>query len=131
MSSQVLLKSLFEYKAWANDTLYRAMLEIGDENSPSYRTALSTLNHAHIVDRIFMAHLKGRSHSYSTNEPDGVPAADRLFSDVRETDAWYIGYMRNVTSAELSEIVAFQFTDGKPGRMSREEMLAHVITHGS
>ena len=23
------------------------------------------------------------------------------------------------------------FTDGQPGRMSREEMLAHVATHGS
>ncbi len=24
----------------------------------------------------------------------------------------------------------FRFTDGAPGRMSREEMLMHVVTHG-
>ena len=33
--------------------------------------------------------------------------------------------------AQLAEAVAFTFTDGQRGRMSREEMLAHVITHGS
>jgi len=31
---------------------------------------------------------------------------------------------------DLAETVNFTFTDGEHGRMSREEMLAHVITHG-
>jgi uncharacterized damage-inducible protein DinB len=31
---------------------------------------------------------------------------------------------------QLSEQIEFVFTDGAPGRMSREEMLMHVITHG-
>jgi len=30
----------------------------------------------------------------------------------------------------LAERIDFTFTDGAPGRMSREEMLMHVITHG-
>jgi uncharacterized damage-inducible protein DinB len=31
---------------------------------------------------------------------------------------------------QLAERIDFAFTDGAPGRMSREEMLIHVITHG-
>jgi uncharacterized damage-inducible protein DinB len=31
----------------------------------------------------------------------------------------------------LAEQIDFAFTDGVPGRMSREEMLMHVITHGT
>ncbi|HET6599819.1 MAG TPA: DinB family protein [Burkholderiaceae bacterium] len=32
--------------------------------------------------------------------------------------------------AQMAEQIDFAFTDGAPGRMSREEMLMHVITHG-
>lgn len=32
--------------------------------------------------------------------------------------------------AQLAEEIDFVFTDGAPGRMTREEMLMHVITHG-
>jgi uncharacterized damage-inducible protein DinB len=37
--------------------------------------------------------------------------------------------MVQVTPEELEETIDFTFTDGGQGRMSREEMLAHVITH--
>jgi uncharacterized damage-inducible protein DinB len=30
----------------------------------------------------------------------------------------------------LAEAIDFRFTDGAPGRMSREEMLLHVMIHG-
>jgi DinB family len=34
-------------------------------------------------------------------------------------------------SEHLAERIDFTFTDGAPGRMSREEMLMRVITHGT
>ena len=33
--------------------------------------------------------------------------------------------------ADLDEVLEFTFTDGDPGRMSRAEMLGHVLTHGN
>ena len=44
---------------------------------------------------------------------------------------WFVDQAGALTPARLEEEVAFTFTDGQRGRMSREEMLAHVITHGS
>ncbi|HMH69543.1 MAG TPA: DinB family protein [Pinirhizobacter sp.] len=39
-------------------------------------------------------------------------------------------YVSALDRDQLGERIDFLFTDGKPGRMSREEMLMHVITHG-
>jgi uncharacterized damage-inducible protein DinB len=46
------------------------------------------------------------------------------------SDRWYLDYLETVTPELLSEAVPFLFTDGDKGCMSREEMLAHVVTHG-
>lgn len=131
MGAQTLLTSLFQYKAWADEMLFGAMTTLDGQNpSPEFRTALRILNHAHIVDRIFVANLQSASHSYATNEPADLPSLQDLFSDVRDTDRWYVDHVSHIAPEEFAEVIRFKFTDGKLGRMSREEMLAHVITHG-
>jgi uncharacterized damage-inducible protein DinB len=42
----------------------------------------------------------------------------------------YVDYVSTLDGDQLAEQIDFAFTDGAPGRMSREEMLMHVITHG-
>lgn len=93
-------------------------------------TDMRILNHAHIVDRIFIANLQAATHSYETNAPVDLPSLEKLFSDVRDADRWYVDYVSQIAPEELSEVIRFKFTDGMLGRMSREEMLAHVIMHG-
>ena len=39
--------------------------------------------------------------------------------------------MAALPQAQLSEGLSFTFTDGQRGHMSREEMLAHIVTDGS
>jgi uncharacterized damage-inducible protein DinB len=126
-----LLKSLFQYKAWADDKLIAALSELGQvSSSPEHQTAVRILNHAHIVDRIFVANLQRTGHTYATTDADELPNLEALFSAIKETDAWYIDYVACLDDAQLMEAIAFTFTDGTPGRMSREEMLAHIIAHG-
>ena len=38
--------------------------------------------------------------------------------------------MEPLAAPALSEFLDFTFTDGDGGRMSREEILLHVLTHG-
>jgi len=131
MGAQSLLTSLYGYKAWADDLLLDAMIELECAGPPSdFGPALRILNHAHIVDRIFMAHLQGFSHGYDNNEPDDLPSLKPLSADIRRTDRAYIDYVAGLSAEELQAPIRFRFTDGQPGRMSREEMLAHVVTHG-
>jgi uncharacterized damage-inducible protein DinB len=41
-----------------------------------------------------------------------------------------VNYVSALAPSESSEILDFTFTDGDRGRMSKEEVLLHVVTHG-
>src|SRR4029077_6299829 len=82
-------------------------------------------------DRIFVANLRRMRHRYTATGAAEAPAVEELFNGVRETDQWYVEYVARLSSEDLGEAIEFTFPDGAQGRMSREEMLAHVITHGN
>jgi uncharacterized damage-inducible protein DinB len=131
MTAQPLLRSLFKYKAWANEELFTEFAKIDPEAQPSERASvIRLLNHVYIVDRIFAAHLTGERHNYqATNTPE-TPSLEELRSAVTASDRWYVEYVGKVSPQSLQEEVNFKFVDGALGFMSREEMLAHVATHG-
>ena len=123
-----LLQSLLRQKAAITEEFFVVLDTVALEGRVD---AIRLMNHIHIVDQIFAAHLRGEPHGFkATNTPE-TPALDGLRSAVRETDRWFVEQAGSLTPAQRSETLAFTFTDGQRGRMSREEMLAHVITHGS
>lgn len=88
------------------------------------------MNHSYVVAQIFAAHLVGGVHNYETDNTNETPDLADLRAAVATSDRWYLGYVRDVSPRRLSEKVAFSFTDGDKGYMSREEMLSHVVLHG-
>jgi uncharacterized damage-inducible protein DinB len=131
MSAQTLLHSLFKYKAWANEELFAKIATIDPDTLQSERcAAIRLLNHVYVVDQIFSAHLSGVRHEYSgTNTPE-TPSFAELKSAVAKSDSWYIEYVGKTSPEILKEEIRFTFVDGALGCMSREEILAHVATHG-
>ncbi|MDW5418719.1 DinB family protein [Iodobacter sp. CM08] len=130
--SKKILNSLFAQKSWANGELFNVMAAIpASEHAAPVHTAIRTLNHIYVVDRIFRAHLLGEKHEYSATNTKETPELDSLNFAVAETDHWFEEYVTNITDESLAESISFQFTDGDAGRMTREEMLVHVITHGA
>ena len=123
------LQRLFRYKAWANDELLNTLATLGDE-SPITGLAMKALNHSYIVDRIFAAQMRRQHHGYTSANSSETPTLEDLSSYIRESDREYIDYVTALDRDQLAERIDFVFTDGAPGRMSREEMLMHVITHG-
>ena len=126
------IQSLFAQKSWANNELFNALATVtaAEQRGPVH-TAIRTLNHIYVVDRIFQANLLGEQHGYVATNTDGTPELGELQFAVAETDAWYERYVSSLTSEKLNESIGFRFTDGDIGTMSREEILLHVITHGS
>ena len=130
MSSYDLIP-LFDYKAWADAELLATFAEVPAEHAELLRQALRTLNHIHVVDRLFRARLDGDALPFeATNTPE-TPTLEHLRTAFAETDAWYRQYVRGLADDGLRDVLEFRFTDGDAGRMSRSEILQHVILHGA
>jgi uncharacterized damage-inducible protein DinB len=130
--TQKILFTLFAQKSWTNRELFDAVASVTDEDHAAAReTATRTLNHIYIVDQIFRAHLTGERHGYTATNTPETPDLGELHFAVAETDGWFEKYVATVSDATLAEKISFQFTDGDSGTMTREEMLFHVLSHGS
>ena len=125
------LQSLFGYKSWADRELFAVLAGVSPEHAEPLRTCIRTLNHIHVVDRIFRAHLSAEARPFDATNTKATPTLAKLRDDVAATDAWYEQYVARVGATELAQVIDFQFTDGDRGRMSREEILLHVIAHGT
>jgi uncharacterized damage-inducible protein DinB len=124
------LQSLFAYKAWANSELLARLAKIPGSQTEQLETCIRTLNHTHVVDRIFRAHLSEEPRPFDATNTKDTPSLGQLQNDIKATDDWYINYVAELPEPALSEVLAFTFTDGDAGRMTREEILLHVVTHG-
>lgn len=127
-------RMLMRYSAWANSRLFEALAKLPDgvalANRPNgVGSMLSTLNHSHVVDLIWRAHLLGEPHGFTTRNTDVLPSLDQLRDAQEKLDAWYIGYVSDCTGDLLDEMVHFTFVDGGRGEMSRGDILLHVANH--
>ncbi|MGQ3073999.1 MAG: DinB family protein [Ferrovibrionaceae bacterium] len=125
------LTAMFGYQAWANAELF-ACLERLDAavDQPAVREMLRLVDHNFVVADIFAAHLAGTGHAYATDGRAEPPPLPDLRAAVAASDRWFLDYVDRVSPADLSQAVAFTFTDGDAGRMTRAEMLTHVVLHG-
>ena len=130
MSTSTLLISLYEQKAAINREFFATLA--GAPLSPdNHHIAIRTLNHVYTVDRIFAAHLRGEPHGFAASNTKDTPTLDELRASVQQVDDWYVDYVSALAPEQFEEVLSFRFTDGDAGRMSREEILAHVIHHAS
>ena len=127
-----LLQSLFRQKALINEEFFAVLAQVDAEAHAAERHALIRLMyHIYVVDRIFAAHLRGEPHGYAATNTPETPTLAELRDAVLASDRGYLELVDALTSVQLAQSVAFTFTDGQRGRMTREEMLGHVVTHGS
>ncbi len=124
--------TLVRYKLWADRGLYDVALAALDRlQAPDDTILLRLLDHIHVVDRIFQHHLRGLPHGIAAPRSDGLPAIGRLADDALGLSRWYVDYAEGLSPAELDQPLDFTFTSGKPARMTRGQILAHVCLHGT
>ncbi len=122
----------FRYKAWANQDLLdhgeRQWQSLPEEDA---RFFVRILNHTHVVDRIFIGHITGKPHGFDADNTMETPTIAALRAAMAQTDSWLAEYTANADEAELARAIDIAFTDGDRGRMRVDEMLLHLLTHGS
>ena len=127
-------RMLTRYNAWSNRLMYDAVaaLPAGEavkERKSLFKNMVHTLNHNYVIDRIFQAHLEGRPHGYGARNTPEHPPLDELWRAQQEVDAWYVAWSERVTPAELDAAVNFTFAGGGEGRMTRLQILLHLVNH--
>ena len=129
-------RTLTRYNAWANGLIFDAVAALpeGEATKPRrsvFKSMVHTLNHNYVIDRIFQAHLEGRSHGYTArNTPEHPPLAE-LWQAQQDLDQWYVNWSDQISDAALSERVKFTFVGGGEGVMTRGEILQHLVNHTS
>jgi len=132
MSANAMLPVLFRYQAWADEAFMRELEALDAQRYPDERReALRLLNHCFVVNQIFKAHLTGTTHGFKADNTAETPTPGVLREALAASDGWLMEYAASATPDQLAEPIAFTFTDGDKGRMTREEMLFHVAVHGS
>jgi uncharacterized damage-inducible protein DinB len=127
-------RTLARYNKWADELILAAAAALPPGEATKTRPTLfknivHTLNHIYVIDRIFQAHLEGRSHGYTARNTQDPPPLEELRASQRELDDWYVAWSDRVTPAALGERVEFEFVGGGQGAMTRGEMLLHVVNH--
>lgn len=126
------LQGLFRYQAWANGELLDALEGLDAARHASERQeALRLVNHSLVVGRIFAAHLSRQPHGFAADNTPDTPALEALRTAVDACDGWYLDHLAGLAPEALAEPWSFVFTDGDRGCMTREEMLMHVLVHGT
>jgi len=136
MTTTDTIQMLTRYNAWANKAIFEAVAalpggEVTKERPTLFKNIVNTLNHLHVVDVIWQAHIEKRDH--------GLPALNTiLYTDLAELwraqqalDAWYIAWGDTLSEANADEIVRFTLIGGKRGEMRRSEIILHVVNHTS
>lgn len=124
-----LFADAFHYKAWAN----RALLDDGERQwtalpDEDARFFARILNHAHVVDRIFIDHLIGKPHGFDADNTVATPTIAALRTAVAQTYAWLIDRAADATSKEPASEIGFEFTDGGRARKAPGWCLSAIAT---
>ncbi|RQQ42354.1 DinB family protein [Burkholderia stagnalis] len=135
-SAAATLKMLVRYKSWANALTFRTVMELpeGEALRPRptrFGNMVHTLNHVYVVDDIFRHHLQGKKHGYTARNTDHAPAVEDLWKAVQEMDRWYTDLVDSWSDEDLAKVVHFEFVGGGRGAMTREQIVLHVVNHGT
>lgn len=122
----------FKYKAWANAEVLsygERQLHLLPEADRTFFVRI--LNHTVVVDSLFICRISGAAELHSADNTVETPSLTELRERMSKNDSWLIGFAEAVTLSELGRSISFRFTDGDRGQLSVEEILLHLLTHGS
>jgi uncharacterized damage-inducible protein DinB len=122
----------FQYKKWANNEL----LMLGEQQFSKLSENDSTffiriLNHTTVVDSLFISRIMGEPEKYNADNTVETPTLSELRQIMEQNDSWLVRFTESVGLEELNRNVTFKFVDGDLGQLTVEEILLHLLTHGS
>lgn len=127
-----LLIEAFKYKHWADRRTVDAVGAIdADAHPASLSFARQQLNHMVRVEELFKARLLAEPEPHSSTNTEQVPDLAELDQRLMASNDWFSSYVADADVSALQGRLSFLFVDGNRGTMTREEILFHIINHGT
>ncbi|WP_273428057.1 DinB family protein [Chitinibacter tainanensis] len=126
------MHAAFAHKSAATQELLAQLQQHGEQLPPkNLHLATRLLNHLAVIDQIFLAHLRGEEHGFTATNTPATPTLAELIALQTQLDQAWLALLAQPACQDLSRVIEFVFTDGKPARMTVGDILLHVLTHAS
>lgn len=128
------IRMLMRYTQWANQRLHHSLCDLTHDALHASRPGrpkglMGTLGHMYVVDLIWKGHLQGESHGFTSRTLQREIGLPELVVSQAAVDAWYVAHADGLSDVALTEMVDFRFVDGGDGRLSRGDILLHIVNH--
>lgn len=129
------LLSLLDYGVWANEDIFKQIQGLSAEEitkkRPSQMTSiLNSVNHLLVIDKVWMAHMKGEKHSYEHLQTILHENLDDLWADKDQMNQEIRDYVAGLSEDELNEVIEFELIGGNKGSLPRYMIITHLVMHG-
>lgn len=127
-----MLSEMIKYKCWADRRTLDAVAAMGEvTTSSSAAFARQQLNHMVRVEELFKARLLDEPEDHQSTNTELIPDLQELDRRIVESNSWLAHYVDELTHSQLNEFLTFRFVDGMRGAMTRQEILFHLVNHGT
>jgi len=128
----MILSRALRYKFWADRRTLDAVAEIDQVSFPAALAfARQQLNHMVRVEELFRARLLAINEPHQSTNTEDVPFLAELDRRLTQSNEWLHCYSQALSPEALCEPVRFKFVDGRRGSLTREEIIFHLINHGT
>ncbi len=130
------LLSLLDYNAWANGAYFRQIDELPMEEVSKQRPSLMnsiliSVNHLLVIDTVWMAHMQGKSHPFTSLQTILHENLGDLWSAKTDMNREIRDYVSSLSGDELEEVVAYELIGGNQGSLPRYMIITHLAMHGA
>jgi uncharacterized damage-inducible protein DinB len=131
MDMSMLLKAL-EYKSWADRRTLNAVGTLDPvQDAISLAFARQQLNHMVRVEENFRARLQSKPGLHASTNTEVVPDLADIDQRLTASNAWFASYATELRTDQVHQPLSFTFVDGLRGSMTPEEILFHIVNHGT
>ncbi|KAB2963626.1 MAG: damage-inducible protein DinB [Zoogloea sp.] len=128
----MLLINALRYKAWADARSLDATARLDTSRFLQQDAFIrQQFNHMVRVEEVFRARLLAQPEPHASTNSDAVPPLHELRDRLIASNHWLQAYAASLSPENLGEMLRFRFLDGQAGSLSREEILFHLINHGT
>ena len=134
--NQVDVLRLIRYKQWCNSLLLEHFSkytadQLKSSFQASFGSIIDTLHHTYLMDQVWKERIEGQETALKSRGPSEDIEFKVLSEQQRAIDQWFLQFCENSSELDLRRVIEFTFIAGGPGKMSVQDILLHVVNHGT